>query len=94
VNISGLFCLISLFTVYTRSQSFDDFVAEMILLRNELKAIGNNFNQLVRKLNIANNDDEIKRLALSNENSKLDFFKKADEINVKISQIADKWSQE
>ena len=81
-------------TVYTRNQSFDDFVAEMILLRNELKAIGNNFNQTVRKLHIASSDAEIKTWALLNENSKQMFFKKVDEINFKISQIADKWSQE
>ncbi len=37
-------------TFYTRNQSFDDFLAEMILLRRELIAIGNNFNQLVKKL--------------------------------------------
>ncbi len=81
-------------TVYTRNQSFDDFVAEIILLRNELKAIGNNFNQSVKKLHTLNHDKEIKTWALLNENSKLLFFKKVDEINSKITQIADKWSQE
>lgn len=81
-------------TVYTRNQSFDDFVAEMILLRYELKAIGNNFNQSVKKLHTASTDAEIKTWALLNENSKQNFFKKVYEINFKISQIADKWSQE
>lgn len=66
----------------------------MILLRYELKAIGNNFNQLVKKLHTASTDAEIKTWALLNENSKQIFFKKVDEINFKISQIADKWSQE
>lgn len=81
-------------TVYTRNQSFDDFVSEMILLRFELRAIGNNFNQSVKKLYTASSDTEIKTWALLNENSKQEFFKKVDEINFKISQIADKWSQE
>ena len=81
-------------TVYTRNRSFDDFVAEMILLRNELKAIGNNFNQLVRKLHVSGTDEELKALALINEKSREIFFKKVDEINQKISQMADKWSQE
>lgn len=81
-------------TVYTRNQSFDDFVAEMILLRNELKAIGNNFNQSVKKLHTMQHDTEIKTWAFLNENSKQTFFKKVEEINSKISQIADKWSQE
>ena len=46
-------------TVYTRNQSYDDFVAEMILLRNELKAIGNNFNQTVKKLHTMEHETEI-----------------------------------
>ena len=81
-------------TVYTRNQSFDDFVAEMILLRNELKAIGNNFNQSVKKLHTMSHENEIKTWALLNENSKQIFFKKVDEVNSKITQIADKWSLE
>lgn len=81
-------------TVYRRNQSFDDFVAEMILLRNELKAIGNNFNQSVKKLHTMDHDKEIKTWALLNENSKQIFIKKVDEINSKIMQIANKWSQE
>lgn len=81
-------------TVYSRNQSYDDFVAEMILLKNELKAIGNNFNQSVKKLHTIRHEPEIKRWALLNENSKQIFFKKVDEINSKIAQIAAKWSQE
>ena len=81
-------------TVYTRNQSFDDFVAEMILLRNELKAIGNNFNQSVKKLHTMDKDPEIKAWALLNENSKQSFFKKVDEINARIIQMDSKWSQE
>jgi hypothetical protein len=36
-------------TVFTRNQSLDDFMAELILLRNELNAVGNNFNQVVKR---------------------------------------------
>ncbi len=81
-------------TVYTRNRSYDDFVSEMILLRSELKAIGNNFNQAVKKLHAMDRDAEVKAWALINENSKQLFFKKVEEINLKISQISDKWSQE
>ena len=81
-------------TVYIRNQSYDDFVAEMILLRNELKAIGNNFNQSVKKLHTMDKDPEIKAWALLNENSKQSFFKKVDEINSRIIQMDNKWSQE
>jgi hypothetical protein len=81
-------------TVYTRNKSFDDFVAEMMLLRTELKAIGNNFNQSVKKLHTMDKDSEVKTWALLNENSKQIFLKKVDEINSKIIQIDSKWSQE
>jgi hypothetical protein len=81
-------------TVFTRNQSFDDFVAEIILLKNDLKAIGNNFNQSVKKLHMMDNNDEIKTWASLNENSKQIFFKKVAEINQKINQIASQWSQE
>ena len=33
-----------------RNESLDDFMTEMIRLRGELNAIGNNFNQAVKKL--------------------------------------------
>jgi hypothetical protein len=81
-------------TVYTRNQSFDDFVAEIILLRSELKAIGNNFNQSVKKLHTMDTDAEIKTWALLNENSKRLFLKKADEINLKIEKISSQWLRE
>ena len=81
-------------TVYTRNQSYDDFVAEIILLKAELKAIGNNFNQTVKKLHSFAAVEEIKTWALLNENSKKILFKKMEEINLKISKIDDKWSQE
>ena len=81
-------------TVYTRNQSFDDFVAEMILLRNELNAIGNNFNQAVRKLHMMEEVKEVKAWAMLNENSKQILFKKIEEVKTKIGQLADKWSHE
>jgi hypothetical protein len=81
-------------TVYTRNQSVDDFLAEMILLRRELKAIGNNFNQSVKRLHTTDKDPEIKEWAMLNENSKQNFFKKVEEINLKIIQISEQWLQE
>ena len=81
-------------TVYTRNKSVDDFLAEIILLRRELKAIGNNFNQSVKRLHTMDKDPEIKTWALLNESSKQIFFKKMEEINLKIIQISERWSQE
>ncbi len=81
-------------TVYTRNQSYDDFVAEIILLKAELKAIGNNLNQAVKKLHTMDTDPEIKTWAIIHENSKHIFFKKVEEIQQKIIQIQQQWSQE
>jgi hypothetical protein len=81
-------------TIYTRNQSFDDFVAELILLRSELNAIGNNFNQSVKKLNAMSDMAEIKIWVMLNEKSKPLLFRKIDEINEKLAQISEKWLQE
>src|SRR5882672_2344291 len=35
-----------------RNETADDFLKEMVLLKKELNAIGNNFNQVVHKLHI------------------------------------------
>jgi MobC-like protein len=81
-------------TVYTRNQSTDLFVAELISLKNELSAIGNNFNQAVKKLHTLDHVSEIKLWAEYNEKSKKLFFSKVEEINQKINQISDKWLHE
>ena len=81
-------------TIYTRNKSTDDFVTAIIALKNELNAIGNNFNQAVKKLHTIKDNFEVKTWAEMNEKSKQLFFKKLDEINVKISKISDQWLQE
>ncbi len=81
-------------TVYTRDQSLDDFMAELVRLRNELSAIGSNFNQLVKRLHTANHFQEIKSLALDSERQREKFIEKVSEINQKISEISGQWLQE
>jgi len=81
-------------TVYTRSKSIDDFLNEMILLRQELNHIGNNFNQLVKKLHMMEEEWEIKSWVILNEKIQSLMIKKVEEIENKIIQIDSKWSQE
>ena len=76
-----------------RNQSADDFLLEMIELKKELNAIGNNFNQVVHKLHILDHDQEIKVWAAQNEVHKKVFFGKIDEIKEKLNQIYELWSQ-
>lgn len=80
-------------TVNQRNQSLDDFMAEMIRLRNELNAIGNNFNQSVKKLHTLNQLEEFKNWLTSNENNQKNLLEKVEEIKSKINQISDKWLQ-
>ena len=80
-------------TIKYRNQSADDFLEEMILLKKELNAIGNNFNQAVHRLHILDNISEIKSWAILNESSKKIFMKKIEEIKEKMNQIYEQWSQ-
>jgi hypothetical protein len=81
-------------TVFTRNKSIDDFMAELILLRNELNAIGNNFNQVVKRLHVSQASSELKIWLMVNESAKESVLKKIDEIKSRINQFSDKWSQE
>ena len=42
-----------------RNKSMDDFMTEMIRLRSELNSIGNNFNQLVKRVNTYQSNESI-----------------------------------
>jgi len=79
--------------VLYRNQSADEFLTEMILLKNELNAIGKNFNQVVHKLHTLDHIAEIKAWAILNESNKKNFIKKVDEIKEKMNQIYWQWLQ-
>ena len=74
-------------TILHRNQSADEFLAEMIQLKNELNAIGNNFNQVVKKLHTLDHIPEFRTWVLLNESAKKTFFKKVEEIKEKLNQI-------
>jgi hypothetical protein len=81
-------------TVFTRNRSMDDFMAELIRLRSELNAVGNNFNQVVKKLHVLPSSTELKVWIMVNESSKEGVIKKIDEIKSSINKFSDRWSQE
>ncbi len=80
-------------SVLHRNQSADDFLAEMVQLKNELNAIGHNFNQVVKKLHTLSSLPEIKAWLELNETAKQNFLKKVHEIESKISEIYQQWLQ-
>lgn len=81
-------------SVRYRNQSIDDFLADMISLRRELNAIGNNFNQAVHRLHTLHIVPEIQHWILSNEQDKTVLFRQIETINNRINQLYQLWSHE
>ncbi|OCX54360.1 hypothetical protein BEL04_08875 [Mucilaginibacter sp. PPCGB 2223] len=80
-------------TVTYRDKAMDDVLEEMILLRRELNAIGNNLNQAVHQINAAHGDADTRLWAhlLSTVTSKVEPA--INQIKDKMNQYADIWSQ-
>lgn len=76
-----------------RNQSLDDLVAELSLLKRELNAIGNNFNQSVKRLHTLDHLPEFQRWLMGYEVGKQTLFNKIDEIKKQIQKIAESWLQ-
>ena len=81
-------------TIRYRNASADAFLTEMIGLKNELSAIGNNFNQMVKRLHTLSHLHELKAWIIFSESSKQILHEKVQEIREKMSQIYEQWSQE
>lgn len=78
-------------TVRSRNASLDDIMPVLILLKDELNAIGNNFNQLIKRLHSLQQVDDIKTWLVLNEKTKQILLQKVTEIKLKIGQIDDHW---
>lgn len=68
-------------------------MAEAMKLRNELNAIGNNFNQAVKKLHTLHKLPEFKSWLITYELEKQTLLNKVDEIKNHIQKIGEKWLQ-
>lgn len=80
-------------TIFYRNASADAFLTEMTGLKNELSAIGNNFNQSVKKLHTFDHFSEVKAWAIINESFKQILHKKMQDIREKLNQIYELWLQ-
>ena len=74
-----------------RNQSLDDMTREMMLLYKQLNAIGNNFNQAVKKLHTLDQIPEFKVWIISSELDKKILLDKIEEIKIYIQKISEKW---
>lgn len=76
-----------------RNESLDNLMMEIIVLRKELNAIGNNFNQSVKKLHTMDNLSEIKDWLFRFELDKKTIAAKLDEVKKGIHKISEVWLQ-
>jgi hypothetical protein len=76
-----------------RNQSADAFLTEMILLKNELSAIGNNFNQAVKRLHTLDHYSQMRSWLLLYDSTHRSFLNKTEEIKERLNQIYELWSQ-
>ncbi|MBE9598700.1 plasmid mobilization relaxosome protein MobC [Pedobacter sp. MC2016-24] len=74
-----------------RNQSMDDFMAGMILLKAELNSIGNNFNQLVKKVNTYKDDRTISGLLAGYELDRRKLVRQVESIYSFIEKNAALW---
>jgi len=80
-------------TTKYRNESLDEFMGEIIHLRNELKAIGNNLNQAVKKLHTLNQIPEFRTWIISHELEQKILLGKIEEIKKYTQKISEKWLQ-
>lgn len=74
-----------------RNASADAFLSEIIILRNEFKAVGVNFNQVVHKLHTLEHIPEFRSWMALNERHKEQLFIKMKEIQDRVNAIYQLW---
>jgi hypothetical protein len=79
-------------TIYIRSKSVDELTMHLIRIRSELSAIGNNYNQVIRKLHTAKDVKEIEAWLIIHEQARHSIVKKIEETKTTITTLFEKWS--
>lgn len=80
-------------TVKTRNVSLDDFVAELVLLKKELNAIGVNFNQATHRLHTLDYLPQMQHWLLAWERDKEVLFGQLSAIKEQLSKVEEQWLQ-
>lgn len=74
-----------------RNQSADDFLRDMLELKKELNAIGNNFNQAVHKLHILDKIPEFRFWINQYDSLQKILVNKVEEIKLRMNQLYEQW---
>ena len=74
-----------------RNQSADDFLRDMLPLKKELNAVGNNFNQAVKKLHILDKIPEFRSWVNTNDSLQQSLIRKVEEIKLRMNQLYEQW---
>ncbi len=80
-------------TVKYRNESADDFLLDMLNLKKELNAIGNNFNQAVHKLHILDKIPEFRAWVQQYDGLQKVLIGKVEEIKLRMNQLYEQWLQ-
>ncbi|WP_242917340.1 plasmid mobilization protein [Pontibacter liquoris] len=80
-------------TAYYRNQSLDNFMGEMVRLRQALNSLGGNFNQAVKKLHTLERIPEFRVWLGTWELERDRLLGQVEEIKNKINTVADQWLQ-
>jgi MobC-like protein len=80
-------------TVKYRNESADDFLLDMLNLKKELNAIGNNFNQAVHKLHLLDKIPEFRVWVQQSDSLQKLLISKVEEIKLRMNQLYEQWLQ-
>lgn len=76
-----------------RNQSVDDFILEISRLRADLNAVGNNYNQMVKKLHTLQQIPEFRNWIYESLEQKEILFDSIEKIKNCVLKLAEKWLQ-
>jgi len=76
-----------------RNTSFDDYIEETMTLNSELNSIGNNINQIAKKMNSFKTISEFKTQVFWFEVDKKKLLEKMEEIKIHSQKFSEQWLQ-
>jgi hypothetical protein len=76
-----------------RNESLDSFMEELIAMKQELNAIGNNLNQAVKKLHTLKTIPEFRNWIANQESIQQEVEQRTKQVEDRISKMSEKWLQ-